>query len=86
MAYRPYKDNQTRFDQSAEFDCRGLTHNENQAFGLFASAARKVEEACQSRFAENAARGRSGFAHILETLYGSKIPAGPTAFQPHVLC
>ncbi|WFD47364.1 hypothetical protein GLX27_002015 [Malassezia furfur] len=55
VAYRPYKDNQTRFDQSAEFDCRGLTHNENQAFGLFASAARKVEEACQSRFAENAA-------------------------------
>ncbi|WFC99890.1 mRNA 3'-end-processing protein rna14 [Malassezia yamatoensis] len=85
VVYRPNGLDQTRFDQIAEFDCRGLSHNKNQAFGLVASAARKVEEASHARFEENAELGRSGFAYILAQLYGSLYQKDQAAYVPHIV-
>lgn len=69
IRYMPADDN-TRFDQMAEFDCRGL--RTSREGGFWASAARKVEEATIDLFKKNAARGRLGFSHVLQAMFQDK--------------
>lgn len=64
IEYRPAGAQHTLFVQRAEIECR------TPHVGLLDSVAHTVEEAAARRFAENAARGRDGFAHVLARLFG----------------
>ena len=64
IEYRPAADGHTLFVQRAEIECR------TPHVGLLDSVAHTVEDAAVRRFAENAGRGRDGFAHVLASLFG----------------
>lgn len=64
IEYRPDGEGHTLFVQRAEIECR-TPHGR-----LLDSLAHTVEEAAARRFAENAGRGRDGFAYVLASLFG----------------
>lgn len=58
----------TVFKQIADISCTGFT-------GIFASAARKVEDWSYTRFKDNAGKGRSGLQSVLDSMYGTSSSA-----------
>lgn len=87
VQYRPWPQDEpvaTRFDQNVEFDCRGLSAQGDSGLGLLARAARRVEDASAARYEENAARGRTGFAHVLAAL-SRDAHASAEKFEPRPL-
>lgn len=59
----------TRHIQDAHLEFLGLGHKQSK---LLSSAVTKIEDLAIARFRENAKRGRAGFMHVLETLFGPR--------------